>query len=506
VHVEEAERRIREVFPTEEGSKNTLNDEETLALLDATQEAIRSGWRAPGDSLATFLFYTCAKFDPWDAPRPIVVAPTSIKNFELALALFRLVEDQRQDYVALFELDSVRTRLYQEAAIVPGRFMASGVDYQGYRARLSEIPVPSMASQRAGYRERRILIERLLNGLESNSLKSALQLHLPYALHHQALDAQFEWHGTHTAISLQPQVSRDRLGGMAVEVPGAALTPVHVTRWQAATSSVRIQLDGLLDPSYYTPALRNQAGEMQNPYEGWPSAYTFAFLLLYDFAWELRVNYQGEQHWIPAPGDIMQLQYFLLDHAGNQLDMNAVSIGGIKATFGEPGVLSLLLGELAPPPWWQRCKAQAALYLDLGDTAEALLWANIAAEALFEERFTEFALELNRPDLEEELNSPAAIWIDAEEILNQQFPEMAGRVRWPDIKRHVSIYTKLKYVHRELNLACTLKETQKHYATISRQRNSLFHGASSVRPSADYLVEVLHELDWLSDNFVIAKE
>jgi hypothetical protein len=506
VHIEEAERRIREVFPTEEGSKNTLNDEETLALLDATEDAIRSGWRAPGHSLATFLFYTCAKFDPWDPPRPIVVTPTSVELFGRAVDLFRLVEDQRQDYVVLFELDSVRTRLYQEAAIVPGRLTATEIDYQEYRASLSQIPAPSMPSQRADYRERRLILERLLNGLESNSLKSALQLHLPYALHHQAVDAQFGWHGIHCTVSLQPDISRDRLRGMAVQVPGAALTPAHVTRWQGATSAVRIQLDGLLHPNYHTPALRDQAGEMKNPYEGWPSAYTFAFLLLYDFAWELRVNHQGEQHWIPAPGDIMQLQYFVVDQAGNQLDMNAVSIGGIKATFGEPGVLSLSLADLIPPPWWQRCRAQAALYLDLGDTAEALLWANIAVEALFEERVREFALNLNRPELEVEVDSPRAIWIDAEDIISQQFPEMAGRVRWPDIKRHMSIYTKLKYVHRELNLACSLSEAQKHYATISRERNSLFHGTSSVRPSAEYLVEVLQALDWLSDNFVLAKE
>jgi hypothetical protein len=213
------------------------------------------------------------------------------------------------------------------------------------------------------------------------------------------------------------------------------------------------------------------------------------------------VNHQGEQQWIPAPADIGQVQYFLSDSAGNQLDMQATAIGGMEARFGESELLALSFGELAPPPWWQRCRAQAVLFLDLGDTPEALLWANIAAEAFFEERFNEFGVKLRRPELIEQLNGPAAMWIDAEEIVSKQFPEMASKVQWPDTKRHVSMYAKLKYAHRELDLACDLKDTQRRYGIISSQRNPLFHGASSARPSADHLMNVLEALEWLDKNF-----
>jgi hypothetical protein len=182
MQLEEAEHRIREIFPTEQGSKDTLSNEEALALLDATEEAIRSGWRDPGESLATFLFYTCAKFDRWDVPTPVIAPPDHNDHFERVLDVFRLVEGPRRDFVALFELDSLRTQLYQEAAIVPGRSRVSSVDFQGYRARLSQVPVPTMPAPRADYRERRLRIERILNGLERGSLKSALQLSLPYAL------------------------------------------------------------------------------------------------------------------------------------------------------------------------------------------------------------------------------------------------------------------------------------------------------------------------------------
>jgi len=341
MQLEEAEHRIREIFPTEQGSKDTLSNEEALALLDATEEAIRSGWRDPGESLATFLFYICAKFDRWDVPTPVVAPPDHNDHFERVLDVFRLVEGPRKDFVALFELDSLRTQLYQEVAIVPGRSRVSSVDFQGYRARLSQVPVPTMPAPRADYRERRLRIERILNGLERGNLKSALQLSLPYALHHQVVDAEFVWQDIHTVISAQPFISQERLSGLALEVPGAAVSPMHVSRWQGAMSNIRIQIDGLLDPGDFTPSLRGQPGKKVNPYEGWPSAYTFAFLLLYDFAWELRVNQGGEQHWIPAPADIRQVQYFLLDVAGNQLDMRATSIGGIEARYGEPGTVAL---------------------------------------------------------------------------------------------------------------------------------------------------------------------
>jgi hypothetical protein len=263
----------------------------------------------------TFLFYTCAKFDRWEVPSPVVVPPSYAEHFERALSLFRLV-DQRRDFVALFDLDSLRTKLYQDAAIVPGRAKPRSLDLEAYRKRISEIPAPTMPQQRPGYTERRLRLERLLNGLEHSNLKSALVLNLPYALHHQTIDADFDWQGIHTKVSIQPILSYGRLPGIAFEVPGAAMTRMHVSRWQGAMSSVRIQIDGLLDPSYYTPSLRSRAGDIEAPYEGWPSGHAFAFLLLYDLAWELPAcctNPGGMRSCAPRPywkgsGDCLLLQ------------------------------------------------------------------------------------------------------------------------------------------------------------------------------------------------------
>jgi hypothetical protein len=121
MELEEAERRISEVFPTEAGSKDTLSDEEALDLLDVMEAPIRSGWRGPRDNLATYLFYTCAKFDRWDTPSPVVVPPSYPDQFERTLSLFRLVEDQRSEFVSLSNsmasrLNSTKMRLSFQAA------------------------------------------------------------------------------------------------------------------------------------------------------------------------------------------------------------------------------------------------------------------------------------------------------------------------------------------------------------------------------------------------------
>jgi hypothetical protein len=97
--------------------------------------------------------------------------------------------------------------------------------------------------------------------------------------------------------------------------------------------------------------------------------------------------------------------------------------------------------------------------------------------------------------------SPAALWIDAEKIVSKQFPDMAGEVKWPDTKRHISIFAKLRFIHKELDLACSLRETQRWYGIVSRHRNELFHGASSARPSAEHIMEALNALDLLEKNF-----
>lgn len=67
----------------------------------------------------------------------------------------------------------------------------------------------------------------------------------------------------------------------------------------------------------------------------------------------------------------------------------------------------------------------------------------------------------------------------AEEIICEQFPEMKGKVKWPDTVIHTSVFTKLKRAIKESGMAISSKEVMTRYSQISAKRNELFLGGSS---------------------------
>src|SRR4028118_461888 len=128
-----------------------------------------------------------------------------------------------------------------------------------------------------------------------------------------------------------------------------------------------------------------------------------------------------------------------------------------------------------------KCRSLAVMYLEIGETNEALFWLNAGIESLFQNRFKEIALATGRTNLEDELNSPNVYWNDAEEIVKKQFPELAGKIEWPDSKRHVSVYQKLKCLHTSVPMKTSLKELNAKYDKISKHRNLLVHGVIDQR-------------------------
>lgn len=168
--------------------------------------------------------------------------------------------------------------------------------------------------------------------------------------------------------------------------------------------------------------------------------------------------------------------------------------------------LSLDLGELAGMPWHEKCRSLALMYLSSGETNEALFWLNVGIEAFFTRAFKQIAHQVRRPDLEQELASPKAFWTPAEEVIAKQFPEMAGRVQWPDETIHVSMFGKLKHLHRTVAMKTNLKEITKHYKLVQKGRNTLFHGTSVERIAVKEVPEALESFDWIVQNFAVVSD
>lgn len=266
-----------------------------------------------------------------------------------------------------------------------------------------------------------------------------------------------------------------------------------------------ISLAALYDGDAYTAPLQT-LHEHDLPIEGWPKCFTIAFKIVHEVAWHLRIAGGSEAPWIPAPRDLGDVEMFVRTKRAERLTEKLKSSPANLMIVFSPTkeVTTRDLGELETHPWSVKCRSLAVIYMELGETNEALFWLNVATEALFKERFSRIALECGRPELEAELDSPKAFWAPAEEVVSEQYPEMAGRISWPGTKSHVSVFAKLKYLYGAVSMKTSVNSVITRYHNISRHRNALFHGMDEKGQPVAVMRLALESFDWLAGNVVRA--
>jgi hypothetical protein len=286
-----------------------------------------------------------------------------------------------------------------------------------------------------------------------------------------------------------------------------AIMAVGASRWQGGTSGIKMSLAALHDADAFSEALQALEGQ-DLPFTGWPQCFTLAFAIIHDVAWRLRMESDSDPPWVPAPRDLGEMEIALTTAQAGQISWKLKGSPAqlIHVFTPRPEVAVRDLGELDAPPWSVRCRSLAIMYTQLGDTNEALFWLNVATEALLKERFGQIAGDLGRPELETELNSPKAFWAPAEECVSAQFPEMAGRVVWPDTEVHVSVYAKLKYLYRVAPMSGTVKDVLVRYRAIAEHRNALFHGVSEGRVPVAVVQAAMVNFDWLIRNVTLQRQ
>jgi hypothetical protein len=164
------------------------------------------------------------------------------------------------------------------------------------------------------------------------------------------------------------------------------------------------------------------------------------------------------------------------------------------------GVKTIDLGEIEPLRWAVECRSRAEMYLELGDTNEALFWLNVEVESLISSRFGEIETQTGIKGLAADLGSPKEFWSQSEEILVKQFPEMAGKVKWPSASVHISVFGKLKTLYRRVLMHTPIDDLLRRYKEISGERNNLFHGNLSGSVPVTTVLNALGALDWIDVN------
>ncbi|MGI9278288.1 MAG: hypothetical protein ACR2PX_01465 [Endozoicomonas sp.] len=241
---------------------------------------------------------------------------------------------------------------------------------------------------------------------------------------------------------------------------------------------------------------------------GWPKCFVLAYKIIRDIAWKIRIEHNGENQWVPSPRDLNEITWSISTPSFENIEWKKMGAPSDLIRVSQPTdqVTHLDFGEIEDIAWSEKCRSLAVMYSGMGQHEEALFWLNAGIEAFFDEGFKMISEELGKPELLDEISSPKAFWLPADEVVTSQFPDMVGKINWPDDKIHVSMYAKLKFLYKNYNMKTSVKKLQKEYRVISKNRNDLFHGKEKVGITPETIQKALQSFAWIKENFKLASE
>lgn len=502
---DQAKRKILKLFSNVDDTftvMNDLSDEFFIETLDAIKTQIpfkNMKFKIP---VLRFLFSGCSHFSRWFNPIPYIVTDKYMESFNEFLRYLIKLNNGNPDSTAAYQVERLKTRVYR---------LFDECAFENYPMSqltiiendLKSILPPINRAYFLEFQKFKIELVNIIDSLKIGKLKTVLETKLPYLITLSPLEINLFWKKIPVKITIHPSFMESDetfLKGKPI------VSPVGASRWQTGVSNIKITINALIDVDVYSDALQN-INNHRTPINGWPKCFTFAFHILNELCWFLRMRKNTISKWIPAPRDLADIKSCLITKDGEEIDfrLKGSPANIIQVMIPSEKIAIVNLGEFEELKWSQKCRSTADMYLELGETNEALFWLNVAVESFFNERFLEISKQVDDRELLEELGSPKAFWEPAEEIVSLQYPEMKGKIHWPTTNIHVSMYAKLKYLYKKITMKGNVKDLLKHYKNVSKHRNALFHGANDQRISVEELEKALKSFDWIVDNMLVEK-
>lgn len=319
--------------------------------------------------------------------------------------------------------------------------------------------------------------QAMLDGAHGPDVRTTITASLPHPLVRRIVQVGFSHAGLSASIALTPQsptgdVFEADAGGLplAKERSGAGA-------WAIGSCNVEIAFNGVLD---WTASVASFAVDDGPPQlERSPAvAYLVAEILraiLGALAQSAPEELAGL--WFPLPADVRAITTSIgTEHNPTQYHMQSLPMGGMAVTVLDAPSVEMTLGEVEPVEPWEVARAYAAAALASGRCFDAVVWANVAIEALIDERLEEFA---NKAGIEsDEFMRGTSVFAEAEEIISVQRPELAGQIQWPVLEKAPSRFRQIKSAAKTVALVGSAKELISAYTRVSQVRNDVMHGRS----------------------------
>jgi len=486
---------VHQIFTDATSNQESLTEEEFVALLEPLERQGLGLLAGADGPMLRFLFFGCVKFDRWSLSP--VVKPEHERLFVRFLDALVEAEPIAHGNVPLLRLRALKTTIYESFAVRDRNGRARAVEADAVSAMESVvrgIAAPPNKHQRSAFDDARDQLLATCVALTSSTVVLELETSLPHAVVRRAFEGSGHWRGMNFEYRLTPQAS-------AVEgwtSHGATIAAAGATRWPSGSCSVVLKIFDLVDHAAWTPSLTANPDPPGSPLDGQPLSLTLAFELCTDLIARLQETSPDwvDSLWVLTPRDISTLSLRTRTGASTLVHIPRLSLGGWRISGATAEVTRQDVLDLSSEEHWKRCRRQAKAYLALGATREALIMLNMGVESLLEIRMTD--LSRQHPELAKQLTSSKLTFQRAEEIVTAQFPEMSGKVAWPEGDSPPTRWAQLKALYRHLPLRGTHGEAKSAYARISKGRNALIHGTDDRLAMVADVEEGLRSLDWLA--------
>jgi len=451
-------------------------------------------------ALELFLYAGCKKFDRWFAPSPPSVPATYrglLRGFADALS----ARERFAQNAPVFQVHALRDDVYAAVsakALPLDSAMLTILDE--FQASLDAISVPAHPAKQPEMLAAKAEVATIIEGLKAGSLKTILRTTLPYPLSRQPLSLRLQWEGLLVTARMTAQFV---MPPNLLTQTGAAnvLRPLNSTRWQFGTTRVEVEIESLLDPSIQVPPLQIPAIEV--PIDAWPNGLRAAYEVIYLCCWSLRGHPQYTGIWVPAPGDLGDIESVI--HIPGCPEMAFIRRGHASLPFEiftpTDEVLNIDLGEAPLSQWFRRCRVLAEQYAMHGEAREAIFWLNVGVESLLRSRM-EAAVALAGVGLDlDVVDGGKTYWDEAKQLVAAQFPEIAEEIVWPSGGKKPSLFQQLNVFCAKVPGAPSVAAVKKEYGKVSRRRNDLFHGNPDAPISMDDVRKAMTSFEWLERNF-----
>lgn len=487
----QAKNKILSLYKGGSSAYEKVSQEGYKQMYYAVMPHLHSGGQGWQMALGEFLVHGAFSYDRFVGLRPKVADEEQYEMFCRFLNTLQRMDGKYIGRTAFFHLEKIRWDIYRKCSLKP--YNEGMEDFLAQcEKNVQEIPVQANDTNVASHLEKqKEYLFELIKNLRNGVIRTVIHTTLPYKLTNTDATIRLNLDGVEVKVKTSHHSQGSSIPITQVS-EGSTMVTTGPSKWTTTTCELEIEAHCLADILEERPKVILREGLDEGGY--WTS--------LFDFAYKVACaiwTYVTQQDdvlgaWPPLPNDIQYLDCrvytgsVVYDHEFSTNPALVYHFNSLKKP-----ALEIEIGEVTKPRWSVYTYMFAKVYAESGQLKESLFWLNVSVEALAEEFIRKTA---TTDEMLAKIEGDEHKFDTAEEILSLQFPEMRGKVKWPDTVIHTSVFTKLKRAVKLSGIGVDQKEVMKKYSQVNAKRNTLFHGNEAVITVDDVKI-AFGAYDWL---------